>query len=136
MSDTVSTELSLEEVSNLINDQDCVIVDTRPTDAYNGWKLDGVRRGGHLPGAVDFPASWLDSEHEAKAQVLSAALRAKGIEPDRKILLYGTNKRDRDRVATYLRDAGVQKLFDFDFELWANDPGKPLERYENFHLLC
>ena len=127
--------LSVSDVSQVINDQDWVLVDIRATDAYNGWRLDGVKRGGHLPGAVDFPANWLDSDHEDKAEILSRALRAKGIEPHRHILLYGTNKRDRDRVAEYLRKAGYRYLYDFDLNAWANDETKPLVRYTNFHHL-
>jgi thiosulfate/3-mercaptopyruvate sulfurtransferase len=135
-SDTeVATEISARVVSSAVNNQEWVLVDTRTTDAYNGWKLDGVKRGGHLPGAVDFPASWLDSDHDARAEILSTALRVKGIEPQRRILLYGTNKRDRNRVAAYLRGAGFPHLYDFDLNSWADDPTKPLVRYENFHLL-
>ena len=100
-------------------------IDTRAIDAYNGWKLQGIKRGGHLPGAVDFPATWLDSDHEDKANILSTALRTKGIAPHRHILLYGTNKRDRDRVADYLRKAGYRNLYDFDLNAWANDESKP-----------
>ena len=35
-------ELTANEVSLVINDKAWAIVDTRPTDAYNGWKLDGI----------------------------------------------------------------------------------------------
>ncbi len=130
-----ATGLSVSDVSKFANDENWILVDTRATDAYNGWKLEGVKRGGHLPGAVDFPASWLESDHEDKAEILSTALRAKGIEPHRHILLYGTNKQDRDRVAAYLRKAGYRHLYDFDLNAWANDATKPLLRYKNFHLL-
>ena len=70
-----------------------------------------------------------------RAEILSSALRAKGIEPHQHILLYGTDKRDRNRVAAYLRGAGYLHLYDFDLNVWANDPNKPLVRYKNFHLL-
>ena len=130
-----ATGLSVSDVSNVVHDENWILVDTRATDAYNGWKLEGVQRGGHLPGAVDFPASWLDSNHKDRAEILSTALRAKGIEPHRHILLYGTNKEDRDRVAAYLRKAGYRHLYDFDLNAWANDATKPLSRYKNFHLL-
>lgn len=132
---TDATEISTGDILRAVTDKKWVLVDTRTTDAYNGWKLDGVNRGGHLPGAVDFPASWLDSDHEDRAEILTTALRTKGIEPHRHILLYGTNKADRNRVAAYLRRAGYLHLYDFDFNVWANDPNKPLVRYKNFHLL-
>ena len=129
------TELSVSEVSNVIDDEDWVLVDTRASDAFNGWKLDAVRRGGHLPGAVDFPASWLDSDREDKDKILASALRVKGIEPHRRVVLYGVNQGDRDRVAAYLRKAGFSHVYDFDFQAWANDATKPLVQYKNFQLL-
>lgn len=130
-----NNDLTLSEASQIVNDPDWVIVDTRPTDAFNGWKLEGVKRGGHLPNAVDFPAGWLRVEHANKAELLSVALRVKGITPDRKILLYSVDAQDRDRVAAYLRQAGYRHVRGFDFRSWAEDDTKPLTRYPNFHLI-
>lgn len=130
-----TTELSVDDVTRIVDDEDWILVDTRPSDAYNGWKLDGIERGGHLPGSVDFPARWLNSNHDNKGEILSMALRSKGFEPDRRILLYGTNKQERVSVADYLRKLGYRDLYDFDLRSWANDSTKPLVRYENFHWL-
>lgn len=127
--------LTTSDVVRAIEDESWILVDTRPGDAYNGWKLDGIQRGGHLPGAVDFPATWLDSDRDDKGEVLSAALRAKGIEPQRHVVLYGTDRNDLERVATYLRNLEFRQLYYFDLNAWADDESKPLERYENFHLL-
>ena len=128
-------EFFLSEVSEIVNDKKWVIVDTRKSDAFNGWKLDGVKRGGHLPNAVDFSAEWLRSERSDKNEILASALEAKGIEPSKQVLLYSAKKEERIRVASFLRQAGFRNLYGFDFSLWANDPSKPLIRYENFHLL-
>jgi len=130
-----ATEVAAADVLKAVNDKNWVLVDTRPSDAYNGWRLDGMNCGGHLPGAVDFPANWLDCDHDAKAEILSTALRVKGIQPHRNSLLYSTNKRDRDRVAAYLRGSGLRHLYGFDLRAWTDDPNKPLMRYKNFHLL-
>ena len=35
------------------------IIDVRPVDAYNGWKLHNETRGGHIPGAKSLPTKWL-----------------------------------------------------------------------------
>lgn len=133
--DVAMTLISLDDVSQALDDKNWVIVDTRASDAYNGWKLDGVKRGGHLPGAVDFPSDWLDSEQEHKEQILSQALSAKGIEPHRKIVLYSLDERERNRVASYLVAKGYRQLHEFDLKLWIDDPNKPLVRYPNFHLI-
>lgn len=127
-------ELTVTDISRALEDESWVLVDTRPSSAYNGWKLDGVKRGGHLPGAVDFSADWLESDREDKAEVLSAALRAKGVEPHRHVVLYGTDKRSRDRVAAYLKQSGFQQLYDFDLHAWIADD-RPLVRCKNFQLL-
>ncbi len=127
--------LTVAEVANILDDKDWVLVDTRPTDAFNGWKLDGIKRGGHLPGAVDFSASWLDSPRKDKAEILSAVLDVKGIDPHRHVVLCGTSQQDRDRVADYLSTLGFKQLYDFELKAWAQDVDRPLIRYENFRLL-
>lgn len=130
-----STTLTVDAVAKLLDDDGWVLVDTREPDAYNGWALDGVRRGGHIRGAVDFSARWLDVDHENRTEILEAALRTKGIERDRRIVLYSVNESDRRRVAEYLRSRGIHQLHEFDLRDWAGDESRPLIRYENFHLL-
>jgi len=127
--------LSTDDLLKVINDEDWILVDTRATDAYNGWALDGVRRGGHLPGAVDFPAGWLDVDAEDRTRRLQAALRTKGIEAEKHVVLYSTKKADRRRVASYLREAGFRQLYSYDIRDWAEDERRALTRYENFRLL-
>ncbi len=128
-------KLSTAEVVKIAEDDDWVLVDTRPTDAFNGWALDGIARGGHIPRAVDFPAGWLDADVKGKTERLAAALKAKGIRPDRQIVLCGTSERDSQRVAAFLRQAGFRKLYVFDIKDWALDNRRPLVRYKNFQLL-
>ena len=132
---TSASQLSATEVAKIVEDDDWVLVDTRPTDAFNGWALDGITRGGHLPGAVDFPAGWLDVEVKGKTDRLAAALATKGIRPDRHIVLYGIGKRDSQKVAAYLGQAGFRKLHVFDLKDWNADKLRPLVRYRNFQLL-
>ena len=129
------TKLSVDDVLEIRNDHDWVLVDTRATDAFNGWRLDGVHRGGHIPHAVDFPASWLEGDQKGKTERLAMVLRTKGIERDKHIVLYGTNEQDRRRLADYLRSADFRKLHVFDLKDWTADKSRPLVRYQNFHFL-
>ena len=129
------SELTADEVANVMQDPAWVLVDTRVPDAYNGWALNGIPRGGHLPGAVDFSARWLKSSHQEREEVLAAALRNKGIQPDKHIVLYSTVPRDRARVAAYLHDEGFRQLYFFDLNTWCADADRPLVRYKNFGLL-
>jgi 3-mercaptopyruvate sulfurtransferase SseA len=130
-----SKMLSVLKAAEILADKDWVLVDTRVSDAFNGWCLDGVSRGGHLPGAVDFPASWLDSERADKEEVLASELRKKGIDREKNILLYSSVQEERVRVAEYLEQLGYEKLYQLDFDAWANEATRPLVRYEHYELL-
>ncbi len=127
--------LSITQLQRIVSHQDWVLVDTRATDAYNGWALDGVKRGGHIPGAVDFPASWINGNQKENSVQLAAALQIKGIERDKNIVLCSSDARDRCQVAAYLQELGFHQLFYFDFNDWAADETKPLIRYPNYQLL-
>lgn len=131
----IETELSTKDVLSVMNDKDWILVDTRATDAFNGWALDGIQRGGHIRNAVDFPAHWLAVDHEKKYEKLAIALRAKGVEHDKHIVLYSANSQHRSNVAAYLRELGFRQLYYFDLNCWVEDKSRPLRRYENFHLL-
>ena len=58
--------ISMDDVQKKIGKKNWVIVDTRINDAFNGWELDGVERGGHIKGAVDFSAGWLKADVDKK----------------------------------------------------------------------
>ena len=58
--------ISMEDLQKNIGQEDWVVVDTRSNDAFNGWTLEGEKRGGHIKGAVDFSAAWLDAKIDKK----------------------------------------------------------------------
>jgi hypothetical protein len=62
---------------------------------------------------LTFRPAGLTAIMKTEPRSLSTALRVKGIAPHRHILLYGTNKRDRDRVAAYLRKVGLSSPLRF-----------------------
>ena len=57
--------ISTEELHDRLSDPDLTIVDVRPIAAYNGWRLQGEARGGHIPGATAFPSAWLQQRRRA-----------------------------------------------------------------------
>ena len=59
MSEPSRTHISTEELSRRLDEPGLVIADIRGTAAYNGWKLKGKARGGHIQGAVNLPMAWL-----------------------------------------------------------------------------
>lgn len=127
--------ISTEDLKAKLDDDSWVIVDTRINDAYNGWKLEGVKRGGHIKGAVDFSANWLDVEVDNKENILSEALNVKGIDPAKNVVLYDANGKDALKVAEYLKGKGYKNLYVYDVKQWAEDESLPMEAYENYKLI-
>ena len=109
--ETAYKSITTEEVSENAGAEGWVIVDTRLNDAFNGWALDGVARGGHIEGAVDFSANWLLTEKEGKDEILQEALETKGILPDKNIVLYDANGTDAVAVADYLSSKGYENIY-------------------------
>lgn len=92
--------VSTEALKELLPHNETVVIDTRPVDAYNGWKLFKEMRGGHIAGARSFPSKWekyLDSIE---------IVRSKGILPEHKLILYGYNEEEVYKVAKLFRDIG------------------------------
>lgn len=133
-SDSIPT-ISLAAIAKATEDEAWVVVDTRASDSFNGWTLEGEQRGGHLPNAVDFSATWLKSTRKDAQEVLTAVLKTKGIGPGKQVVLYSSSEQDRLQVAAYLKKLGFEHLYQFDFNLWANDAQRPLVAYKNFHLI-
>ncbi len=123
---TITTEELLKGL------EDLVLVDVRSSAAYNGWRLNGEPRGGHIPGSVHLPVSWLRGLTDEELLLL---LGNKGITPGRSIVLYGDTPEQVDRLREKLTDFGYTDIASYDqgFGQWASDPDLPLEslaRYE------
>jgi thiosulfate/3-mercaptopyruvate sulfurtransferase len=124
-----------DQVRLAINDRSWVVVDARLPDAYNGWRLDGIPRGGHIPGSVNFSARWLKVEHDRSAEILTKALADKHVTPDKRVIVYAVGGEERTAVAAYLSQKGFEQLYLYDFTQWSEDRRLPLEHYASYHLL-
>ena len=124
---------SSAEVASHREKADWVVVDTRLNDAFNGWKLDGVKRGGHIPNAEDFSANWLQVTSDTLQDELEDALKRKGISKDKNIILYDANGKDAIAVGRYLHDKGYKQLYRFDINEWANDDQRPLVKFPRYY---
>ncbi|MCS5422931.1 MULTISPECIES: sulfurtransferase [Psychrilyobacter] len=129
------TIIDTQRVEEALNDPSFVIVDTRLNDAFNGWKLEGISRGGRIRGAVDFSANWLKVEADHKEDILNEALETKGIIKEKNIVLYDANGKDAQEVADYLKEKGFKKIYVYDMNKWADDAGLPMENYRNYQLI-
>jgi molybdopterin synthase sulfurtransferase len=128
------TAISAAELRDRLGDPDLTIVDLRPTAAFNGWRLRGEARGGHIPGAVAFPSAWLASEDEAE---IERQLAARGVVAERRIVLYAYNATDVADLAARLAAQGFGdvRVFEDGWTAWAADPELPIERLPNYDKL-
>src|SRR5437870_1561570 len=123
-----------DELRQRLTDPDLTIVDVRALSAYNGWRTSGEARGGHIPGAVALPSSWLSSVDDAELERL---LDSKGIVPSREIVLYGDRPEDVLAVQTRLGEldrAGVRR-YEHGWAVWAADQALPVDRLANYDKL-
>jgi molybdopterin synthase sulfurtransferase len=126
------TSISTTELLPRLDDPRLTIVDIRPLAAYNGWRTNGEARGGHIPGAVAFPAAWLGSIDDAE---IGRLLDAKGITADRDVVVYGDGPADAADFVAAVRARGIEtaRAYDTGAAGWAADESLPLEglpRYE------
>ena len=140
MTSTVETpivtarSISTHELRDQLGDPDLTVVDVRATAAYNGWRLRGETRGGHIPGAVAFPAAWLHSVDAAEVQRL---FDSKGIVAERDVVLYGDDATDAAELAAKLTDEGIERVrvYDAGWAAWSADTSLPVERLPNYSRL-
>jgi 3-mercaptopyruvate sulfurtransferase SseA len=120
-------DVTTDQLRERLGDPGWTVVDLRPIAAYNGWRLRGEARGGHLPGAVSFPAAWLDSIDSAEVDRLLAEKR---VTPDRTIVLYADGPEDTALLeARLVADGfGDVRVYSAGFATWAADPALPLDR--------
>ncbi len=127
--------LSAAQVLDCVGNPQRPIIDTRPADAYNGWRLEGEPRGGHILSARSLPAKW------APYIDWPEIVAGKGIEPDQAPVLYGHDEARVLEVARLFLRAGFPEVgvFSSFVEQWAADPHMPmaqLQRYRHLVPAC
>jgi 3-mercaptopyruvate sulfurtransferase SseA len=125
---TNSNEVPSEELFNMLEHPDVKVIDIRSPDAYNGWREEYEKRGGHIKGAKSLPAKW------AKYIDWIEIVRSKGILPEDFLIIYGYNKNEIEMVADQFRKTGftnVNVYYSFTDEWCTNDkyPIEMMPRY-------
>jgi 3-mercaptopyruvate sulfurtransferase SseA len=125
--------ISRDELTARLGDPTLTLIDVRPLSAYNGWRLRGERRGGHIAGAVSFPHAWLESVDELEIRRI---LLEKGAETGRPIVVYGYGWDDALLLADYLENLGHENVRTFDggWLEWI-DSELPVESLPNYDRL-
>lgn len=123
--------LSTQELLACLNKDEVKIIDIRPVDAYNGWKLEGESRGGHIKGARSLPLKW------TKYIDWIEIVRSKEILPEHKIVVYGNSEKDINTVVKMFDRAGYSDLNIYNSFLkeWSADDKLPMEKLERYKQL-
>lgn len=126
-----ATWISTEDVLHGLSDPDPQIIDVRPIDAYNGWRLRQQRRGGHIRGARTLPAKW------AAYLDWIEIVRSKGLRPDAPVIVYGYEDEKTERVAGLLGRAGYDHVRCYgDFvDGWCADDELAMDRLARYRHL-
>jgi len=124
-------KISTEELFNTIDNPDVTVIDTRSVNAYNGWKENGEKRGGHIKGAKSLPVKW--------AQYIDwlDIVRSKKINPDHTLILYGYNNSEIKKVAEQFIRAGyptIKVYYNFVDE-WNAQKKYPMQKLARHHHL-
>lgn len=127
-----------EQVQAFMNDSDdnTVLVDARPQEAYSGWELEGALNGGHLKNATLFSARWLDCEYADAAPreaYLERAMETQGITEDSEVIVYDYVGEQAAHVAQYFTDQGIENVSVFQAKDMI-DAGTDVESYENHDM--
>ncbi len=123
--------LSTEQMREMLNIPGVRLVDIRPADAYNGWRLDGEKRGGHVRGAKSLPFKWF------RYLDWLEIVRNKELEPEHRLVLYGGSGEELERAAARFLRAGYESILIYErfHDEWCGDEALPLERLPRYRHL-
>jgi thiosulfate/3-mercaptopyruvate sulfurtransferase len=122
--------VELDSLLSLTQHNDQFLLDVRPLAAYNGWTLEGEPRGGHIKSAKTFPLSWTGFSGWQKL------LDKKGIDPEKRIIVYGYNAAQSAEMADKLAQSGYRDVRRFDqFMHWSADSSLPMDHLPRFKQL-
>ncbi len=123
--------ISTDQLKQIYLSPSTQVIDVRSVDAYNGWPLQGERRGGHITGARSLPAKWLNYLDWIEM------VRHKEILPEHEVIIYGYDNDQTGKVAERFIRSGYQNVNIYDGFLseWVPDDSLPMEKLARYHQL-
>jgi len=126
--------ISTGRLAAALNEPSVAILDVRPIAAFNGWRLQGEERGGHIEGAAACPLPWAKVITDGD---LKTVLADKGVTPEKGVVVYGYGREDAERAAGKLADLGYEEVMVYEagFPEWAADAQRPVARLARYEKL-
>ena len=124
-------EITTEELNKILKDPNWVIVDTRRSEAFSGWKMNDLAIEGHIKGATDFAAHWLTVKGEDVEETLLNLMHLKGITGGKNIVLYDANGNDAKVVARFFAENGCENIYYYDLKQWDGE----VESYPHYERI-
>jgi thiosulfate/3-mercaptopyruvate sulfurtransferase len=126
--------ISTAVLAQRLADPHVAIVDVRPLAAYNGWRLRGEARGGHIPRAVACPRVWAPRLGD---RGVLALLARRGVDPSQTVVVYGDDAAAGDEAAAWLTSLGFDHVLAYreGFVAWAAAATLPLARLPRYARL-
>jgi thiosulfate/3-mercaptopyruvate sulfurtransferase len=121
--------MTTDELRERLDDPALALVDTRPLHEFNGWRGAAAPHGGHVAGAIAFPAEWEPLLDDAD---LGDVLVTKGITRDRDVVLYGAGA---NALGRRLASLGYAVSTLDDLEARAGEGALPLARLPRYQRL-
>ncbi|KMQ51425.1 rhodanese-related sulfurtransferase [Chitinispirillum alkaliphilum] len=124
-------EITTPQLLELLDDPEVKIIDVRPTEAYNGWRNKGEKRGGHIKTAKSLPLKWTSYFDWPEI------VKEKKIRPADRLVIYGYNRDEAQKVASLFLRAGYQNLSLYDHFLhhWDKDHNLPVSKLTRYKQL-
>jgi molybdopterin synthase sulfurtransferase len=123
--------ISTEELLTYTEDQGTTIIDVRPVEAYNGWRIKHEHRGGHIRGARSLPLKW------AGYMDWIEIVRFKGILPEQFLIIYGYTPEEALQVAERFSRSGYSRVSIYEGFIgeWSANPDLPMEHLPRYRQL-
>jgi thiosulfate/3-mercaptopyruvate sulfurtransferase len=123
--------ISTAELLNQLKDPQTTIIDVRPVEAYNGWKIKNEARGGHIRGARSLPLKWTNYIDWIEI------VRSKEILPDQSLIIYGYESSESELVADRFFRSGYEsiKVYNLFLNEWSARESLPMDYLHRYHQL-
>ncbi len=128
---TLFKELSTADVRAFLYRAETKLIDIRTIDAYNGWKLQGEARGGHIKSAKSLPFGWADDPDWI------FYVHNKQILPEQHLIVYGYDPEATQKIAQLFRENGYRNVAVYHHfkDEWAANPEMSMDFLPRFRQL-